>query len=184
VTDWPSIVREHGPMAFETAWRILGDASDADDAVQEAFLDALRLHRAPSGRAIDNWGGLLRRIASCRALDLLRKRRKDRATRAAAPPDSGSTIATSSTPHAVVVAVEDLELLRHALADLPAREAEVFSLRYFGDLSNAEIATELNISAGAVAVAMHKARERLETALQFNSPDSGPRNAQHARSER
>ncbi len=70
--DWQMIVREHGPPAYETAWRILGNAADTDDAVQEAMLDAVQLARK---RTIDNWGGMLRRLAACRALDLLRKRR-------------------------------------------------------------------------------------------------------------
>ena len=39
-------------------------------------------------------------------------------------------------------------LVRQALAQLPSREAEVFSLRYFGDLSNPEIAEQLGIRVG------------------------------------
>ena len=56
-------------MAWTTAWRILGDAADAEDAVQDAFLDAVRLVRQG---AVGDWGALLRRLATCRALDLLR----------------------------------------------------------------------------------------------------------------
>ena len=67
LTDWAAIAREHGGMAFETAWRILGNASDTEDAVQDAFVDALRLHRQKT--AIGNWGALLRHLASRRALD-------------------------------------------------------------------------------------------------------------------
>ena len=55
--------------------------------------------------------------------------------------------------------------LRAAMAELPAREAEVFALRYFGDLPNSEIAGQLRISSGAVAVALHQARARLRAAL-------------------
>lgn len=158
MADWPSIVREHGPMAFETAWRILGHAGDAEDAVQEAFLAALRLYAAGP---VDNWGGLMRRLASRRALDLLRRRR-------AAPP--GRTpddwpASSSSQPDVAAVAAEAAERLRDALAALPDREAEVFSLRYFGDLSNPQIAAALDITPGAAAVALHKARARLEAVL-------------------
>jgi RNA polymerase sigma factor (sigma-70 family) len=52
------------------------------------------------------------------------------------------------------------------LAHLPRREAEVFSLRYFGDLANPEIAEALGLTTGAVAVALHKARVRLQEALE------------------
>ncbi|HBI42561.1 MAG TPA: hypothetical protein DDY78_06840, partial [Planctomycetales bacterium] len=34
-TDWDRIVREHGPMVYGTAWRILGCAADAEDVVQD-----------------------------------------------------------------------------------------------------------------------------------------------------
>jgi RNA polymerase sigma-70 factor (ECF subfamily) len=158
--DWDAIVRAHGPMAYETAWRVLGNVADADDAAQAAFLDAVRLDRDAGGRAIENWGGLLRRLVTCRALDLLRARRP-------APVLSESTVAAgpSSRPDAVAEAGELSARLRTALGELPAREAEVFSLRYLADLSNTQIAAELGISTGAVGVALHKARARLEELL-------------------
>jgi RNA polymerase sigma-70 factor (ECF subfamily) len=157
LTDWAAIVREHGPLAFATAWRILGHAGDTEDAVQEAFLDALRLHRQ---EPVENWGAVLRRLASCRALDVLRKRRQVTvlATEPRAP--------ASAQPEVVAVAAEGAVLLRRALAQLPAREAEVFALRYFGDLANPDIAALLDISTGAVAVALHKARVQLRDLLQ------------------
>ena len=64
--DWDGIVREHGPMAFRTAWRILGHAADTEDVVQESLLEAFEVHHA---QTVSNWGGLLRRIATYRALD-------------------------------------------------------------------------------------------------------------------
>lgn len=143
-------------MAFTTAWRILHDAGDAEDAVQEAFVDALRLYRRGP---VDDWGALLRRLANCRSLDRLRRRRPIVA-RVAEP-----VAPRSDQPEAVAIAAEKAALLRQALAELPEREAEVFSLRYFGDLTNAAIAAALEISPGAVAVALHKARKSLEGIL-------------------
>ena len=166
--DWPRIVREHGPMAFETAWRVLGDAADAEDAVQDAFVAALRLH---AREAVGNWGALLRHLAGRRALDLLRKRR-------AAPPggpDLDPPAPPSAGPEAPMIAAEAGDRLRQALAALPAREAEVFSLRYFGDLTNGDIAAVLDIAPGAVAVALHKARTRLAAVLEPAEQDRRPR---------
>lgn len=157
--DWPRIVREHGPMAYETAWRVLGDAADAEDAVQDAFVDALRLH----GReVVGNWGALLRHLAGRRAIDLLRRRRGGPHERIDADPPAPP----SSRPDAAAEAAEVADRLRQALAALPGREAEVFSLRYFGDLSNVDIAAALTITPGAVAVALHKARARLAAVLE------------------
>src|SRR5262245_23268551 len=72
LTDWESIVRIHSPMAFATAWRLLGHTADAEDVVQESLLDAFRLHEST---AVANWGGLLRQLATRRAIDRLRQRR-------------------------------------------------------------------------------------------------------------
>ncbi len=73
MTDWERIVREHGPMVFDTAWRILGHAADTEDVVQEVFLEVFRL-RADGG--VRSWPGYLRRMAACRALDRLRQKRR------------------------------------------------------------------------------------------------------------
>src|SRR5712692_6288546 len=73
VTDWERIVREHGPMVFGTAWRILGHAADTEDVVQDVFLEVFRLRADGSVR---NWAGYLRKMAACRALDRLRQKRR------------------------------------------------------------------------------------------------------------
>ena len=44
-TDWDRIVREHGPMVYGTAWRILGNAADAEDVVQDVFLQIHQLQQ-------------------------------------------------------------------------------------------------------------------------------------------
>ena len=152
MNDWERIVREHGPMAARTALRILGSRSDAEDAMQEAFCDALRMDRAA---IVANWGALLRRLATCRALDILRRRQAG----------SLSILATRAhaqdSPIAVAIAEEKAALLRKSLAQLPDREAQVFSLRYFAGLSNPEIAEALEITVKAAEVALTKARARL-----------------------
>jgi RNA polymerase sigma-70 factor (ECF subfamily) len=157
LNDWETIVREHGPVAFATAWRILGNESDTEDAVQDALVDALRLYRE---QPIKSWGALLRHLATCRALDALRKRRSQ------IPFDADPPASPAENPEAVAISAELATRLRWALAQLPQREAEVFSLRYFGDLTNGDIAAALALNSGAVAVALHKARSRLEELLQ------------------
>jgi DNA-directed RNA polymerase specialized sigma24 family protein len=55
--------------------------------------------------------------------------------------------------------------LQWAVAELSDREASVFSLRYFGEMANGEIARTLGNSTDAVGVALHKARRRLDELL-------------------
>src|SRR6516165_10714210 len=93
--DWESIVRRHGPMAFDTAWRLLGNAADAEEVVQDALLDAFRLH---AQRTVTNWGGLLRHLA----------------VRRAKPFACEPVAAESDRPEAVAIARELAERLRWA----------------------------------------------------------------------
>jgi RNA polymerase sigma-70 factor (ECF subfamily) len=156
VTDWDRLVREHGPAVFGTAWRILGHAADTEDVVQEVFLEAYRLRAAEPVRC---WPALLRRLAACRALDRLRQRRTVLSL-------NGLSVAgPNGDPEAAAIGKELADRLRQAVADLPEREATVFCLRYFEDLSNQRIAEILSIQPGAVGVALHKARAKLEALL-------------------
>jgi RNA polymerase sigma-70 factor, ECF subfamily len=164
LTDWETLVRECAPMAFQTAWRILGHLQDTEDAVQEGLVEAFRAHRAGEVR---NWGGLVRTAATSRALDRLRKRR----TVEVLPENLASP--ANVGPDQLAEARELAQWLRNAVALLPARQAEVFSLRYFGELSNAEIAATLNITSEAVAMALFKARASLaDMQSQVTSPNS------------
>lgn len=156
VTDWDRIVREHGPVVYATAWRILGHVADTEDVVQEVFLQA---HQMQQGQEVRCWQALLRRLAACRALDRLRARRRQ------IPLDGLSIATTTNDPEALAVERELASRLRLALVQLPRREATVFCMRYFDDLSYEQIAETLQISAGAVATALHKARARLESLL-------------------
>ncbi|MHC4086061.1 MAG: RNA polymerase sigma factor [Planctomycetota bacterium] len=164
MTNWESIVREHGPMAFDTAWRILGNVADTEDAVQEALLGAFRLHQQ---QAVTNWGGLLRHLSIRRALDRLRKRKPILLL------TDESLSPCGSQPEQAAAVRELADRLRAALAKLPRREATVFSMRYFGEMSNTEIAETLHISADAVGVALHKARTKLKEALCVKENEHG-----------
>jgi hypothetical protein len=72
--DWKRIVREQGPGVYRIAWRILGNADDADEVVQDVFLQA---HQYESRNEVSNRVGLLKRLTVCRSLDGLRRRRAD-----------------------------------------------------------------------------------------------------------
>jgi RNA polymerase sigma-70 factor (ECF subfamily) len=147
-------------MAFDTAWRLLGDATDTEDAVQEAFLEAFRLH---GRQRVRNWGGLLRHLAARRAIDRLRRRKFPTLPLEALTSEPAAP--ASEQPESVAVQHELAERLRSAIAKLPDREAAVFSLHYAGEMSNGEIAETLTISTEAVAVTLHKARSRLKELL-------------------
>jgi RNA polymerase sigma-70 factor (ECF subfamily) len=164
VTDWERIVRDHGPAVFATAWRILGHAADTEDVVQDVFLEVFRLRAEGE---IRSWAGYLRKMAACRALDRLRQKRR--------PVISLNGLAVHSpSPGPDLLAAENelADRLREAVAELPEREAEVFCLRFFDDLSYQDIADTLDITTGAAAQALHKARGRLALSLGEREPES------------
>ena len=155
MTDWDRLVREHGPAVFGTAWRILGHAADTEEVVQEVFLEAYRLRQA---QPVKRWSGILRSLAAYRALDRLRQRKTF-------APLNDNLAGSDCGPVDAAIGRELAERLRQAVGELPEREGAVFCLRYFEDLSYHQIAEALNISSGAVATALHKARAKLEMLL-------------------
>lgn len=158
------LVAEHGPMVFATAWRILGNPDDAEDALQEVFLKLLggwgdRLRP----EAVRNWGGYLRVAAIRSAVDLLhRKRRGDRDT---LPLDEEVAESGLPDPRRSAIERERAGQLREALKRLPKREAHIFALRYFEDYSYEQIAEELGLKVRKVGVLLYRARGRLRKIL-------------------
>jgi RNA polymerase sigma-70 factor (ECF subfamily) len=71
MTDWRDVINRHGRVVWQTTWRMLGNHADALDCYQAVFLDAFQVaEREP----VRDWPALLRRLATVRALDLLRAR--------------------------------------------------------------------------------------------------------------
>ena len=122
--DWSQIVHEHGPMVWRTVHRLVNHEADAADCFQRTFMSALELSQI---EAIRNWPGLLKRLATARALDCLRQRQREwnrwTTLRDRLPIDR-----KTMEP---VLAAETSELadhLRQALSELDDRQAQVFCL--------------------------------------------------------
>ena len=137
MTDWKCIVDEYGPAVFRIASRILGHHQDAEDVAQDVFCEVYQLHAKTS---VDNWPALLRRIATLRSIDQLRRRRTT------VPLEAAQFADTCSDPLDRVVAGELVNRLRQAMTELSEQQAAVFSLRYFEGLSNSEISESLGVN--------------------------------------
>jgi RNA polymerase sigma-70 factor, ECF subfamily len=163
--DWPAIVREHGPLVWKTAYRLLLNEADVSDCFQETFVSALEISKRQN---ILNWGGLLQRIASARALDLLRARIRKRA--------SGDDVMASEAPSHSADPVQEAEAaelsdrLRVALTQLPPTQSQAFCLRHLSGLEYEEIASEMGITIDAAGAMIHRAREHLKEILLGSSP--------------
>jgi RNA polymerase sigma-70 factor, ECF subfamily len=154
--DWDQIVRENAREMLRLAMRIVGSSADAEELVQEAFLKAYQYRQREEVR---NWGGLLHRFVFNGALDHLRTRKTT-----VSLPETG--LASSADDPARLAEVRELaDRLRGEIAKLPSQQSEVFCLCHFAGRSNHQIADVLGIQEGAVATALHKARERLRAAM-------------------
>jgi len=145
--------RAHNGLVFRTAYRITGNAADAEDVLQTVFLRLLR--RKEEIDALREEESYLRRAAINAALDVVRARQSDRSVEleelSGAPPQGTS--------------LELRQALVRAIAQLEPRRAEIFVLRFLEGFENREIARLLGISQVLVAVLVHRTRQQLRKEL-------------------
>lgn len=159
------LYREHRMRLVRLAILLVDEQSTAEDVVQEAFTG---LHRHWSTLRDEAAAlGYLRTAVVNGSRSVLRRRRT---ARGYVPPHqanarSAESLAMLSAEHQAVC---------DALATLPPRQREVLVLRYYGELSEAEIAEATGISRGAVKSTASRALDAVERALA--QPASGRRN--------
>lgn len=169
--DWPSLIQLHGPLVWKTAYRLVGNSEDANDCFQETFADAVSQSQR---RTVENWPGFLVQIATRRAIDLLRQRESHK-RRQDAWAEHSAQEHTGHDPSAQAADREMVARLREQLADLPEQHALIFSLRYFQEWSDNEIAQHLGLKPGNVRVLLHRTRERLRDRLTEDNSNSSLR---------
>ena len=155
-----ALVVSYQSLAFRTAFVITGDASDAEEAAQDAFVKAHRaLGRFRSGRPFRPW--LLTIVAN-----EARNRRRTRGRRAALALRAADPGAPGEDPETAALASERRERLLTAVEALRDDDREVLACRYFLELSEEETAAALGIARGTVKSRTHRALERLQEELQ------------------
>jgi RNA polymerase sigma-70 factor, ECF subfamily len=159
-----ALVKKHGKMVFATVYRILGNADDAEDAMQDLFLDILgKWNKSLKPDSIRDWGAYLRVAASRSAVNLIRRSRKKHYCNVEYLEDLEDT--SQSNPRNLAIKHQKAMLMRKALHSLPEREARVFALRYFEDLSYDEIAEYTKLKINFIGVLLHRARGHLKEIL-------------------
>jgi RNA polymerase sigma-70 factor (ECF subfamily) len=144
-----------------TLWFLLGNAEDAQDVAQEAFLRCWRSQ--DSLPAVQNLRAWIFRVGINAAKDLQRSTWRRRAR-----PLMGDEIMPSVDSPPPVQALEQqevLEQLRHALMHLRPEEKEVFLLRQNGELTYEQIAELHNRPVGTVKTQMRSALQKLRKVL-------------------
>lgn len=168
--DWNAVVADHGGVVWQTAWRLLGHEADAADCFQNTFLAAVQ---AAQRTPVEHWPAFLKKLATARAIDLLRARIRDAERRT-----PGSLLATLADrgpwPDQIAAEKELMSHLRKAIVSLPHLQAQVFCLAVIEGLSHAEIAGQLQITANHVGVLVHRARVAVRTILELSDISQPP----------
>jgi RNA polymerase sigma-70 factor, ECF subfamily len=162
--DLEQIFLEHKDLVFRAANRITGNAVDAEDVLQTVFLRLLR-QQAPT--EIHSVPAYLHRSAVNASLDLLRRKRDARTVSLDDDPNQGAAVSSESA----APSLEIRQWLRHALAKLNPRWAEMFVLRFIEDYNNREIAGMMETSPAVVAVVLHRTRALLKKDFKAMSRD-------------
>ncbi len=157
------LVERHRPMARARAGRLCPQPDDADDAVQDAFLQAfLALDRLRDPDRFAGWlGGIVANV--CRA-----QRRRAPLTLLGDWPENLQPASDGSLPSA-----EDLDradVLSHAVAALPPGQRHAVTAYYYADQPAGLVGT----TPGAAKASLHKARRRLREYITAHRPDLIP----------
>ena len=151
------LVRRNQGGAWALAWRFLGDAAEAQDIVQEAFL---RIYKAaPRYRPTAAFRTYLYRVVARLCLDWKAKKRPEYVETLFSTPDG------SRDPEAGVVVAQLSGAVQKCLADLPPNQRIAITLRHYEGMTYDEIAEVLDLSSKAVDSLLQRARDALRRGL-------------------
>jgi len=155
-----AMIRRYAPAMRRLVAQLSGWSSETDDLVQDVFASALMALPKFRGDAdIETW---LTRIAIHRVRRWQRRQVLRRLWQKAAVGQSESTVVGETSS---VEKIETQQLVRAAIAALPAKYREVIALRYLEERSTAETAQLLGVTASAVDVRAHRGRQLLAERL-------------------
>ncbi|KZM50667.1 RNA polymerase sigma factor [Labrenzia sp. OB1] len=158
------LVERHVDRGYAVAYRILRNGPDAEDVVQDAFLQVwTRREVWQSGRAkFSTW---LFRVVSNRCIDLLRKPKAETVAELPELADSSSNQSKDLERH------EATELLERAMTGLPDQQRIALVFSYNENMSNGEIAEIMETTVSAVESLLKRGRQKLRALLKSQGAD-------------
>jgi RNA polymerase sigma-70 factor, ECF subfamily len=147
---------------YSVAYRILRNGPSAEDATQQALVDAWR--HLPSLRDPDRFEAWTYRLIVRAAYAEHRRRRRE------APPGALTDHATDTDPYP---AVHDRDQLERGFARLTVEHRSVLVLQHYLDLTHDEMAELLGIPVGTVRSRLHGARGAMRAALEADARPAG-----------
>jgi RNA polymerase sigma-70 factor (ECF subfamily) len=168
VQAYEQLMQQYEQLAFRVAYLITHDEHEAADAAQDAFLRAYRaLGSFKRGQPFRPW---LLRIVTNTAVNCIqaaqrRQRMTDRHTRQVLIENGGLSIEGVAVKH------DQQQRLMAAVSQLSPDQQTLISLRYFLELSEAEVAAALNLPHGTVKSRLHRTLAKLREIIQRDYPD-------------
>lgn len=157
-TDVASLARNYGSRVFHAAYRVLGDAAQAEDVQQEVFLRLLE----KSVGDIASWPAYLTALATRMSIDRLRRQQR---WRRLIPMWHASELPVFDSTEQDAIRSDRARQLRIALSRLKPKEAECFTLRYLHGMEISAIAQATGMTMNHVSVCLHRAARALEARL-------------------
>lgn len=148
------LVLEHYEDAYRYAYRLSGNAADAEDLVQQAFLTAHRkIDQVRDISKLRSW--LLTVLRSC----FLKSHRRQR-------PLTGIDLQVDQIPEQGSRETSiDREKLQNAIGELPESQRVVLMMFYFDEMSYQEMAAELGVAIGTIMSRLSRAKGNLRSRL-------------------
>lgn len=158
----------HHVRVFRFALRLLRDATSAEDATSEVFLDVWRqAGRFEARSTVTTW---LLTIARFKALSILRRKPEAELTN-----EMVETIEDSSdTPETALQTKDERQALRQCLESLSTQHREVVDLVYYHGKTVEEVAELIGVCEGTVRTRMFYARKRLAELLRTMGVERNP----------
>lgn len=180
---WGFIVERYSSLLYATAYLMSHDRGLAEDATQEALLAGWRrLETFDPARPLRPW--LLRILVN----EVLQRRRRRMLAFIPLLKSHEGVRSADRTPESQAEKDWEREEIRQALRSLPADSARVVLLRFFAELSPAEIGEVLSLPEGTVKSRLHRALKKLGKELakrhfvDLPNEDGGTEEARKARS--
>jgi RNA polymerase sigma-70 factor (ECF subfamily) len=161
-----ALVEQHSRSVFRLAFRMTGNAQDAEDVVQESFLRAYRQLGRFESRA--NFGTWLYRIVSNCSVDLMRsKQARHDQVRGDSLDESAMDLPAADVPgpERIAQSAEIEARVQRALRELSPLERAAFTLRHYEGRSIDEISATLGLGTSAAKHSVFRAVKKLRLAL-------------------
>ncbi len=150
------LVDRYNDLLYRHAERMLGQADDAEDVVQSAWIKAFR--NLGKCRDPERFGAWIFRIGANACKDAIKAKRRGNV-----PLDSVAELESGDGNTAI--RVDQRRRLASALARLPADQREAFLLKHLEGWSYEEMADQLGVRVSALKMRVHRAREELQIFL-------------------